>query len=953
MHHITGDGWSWVVLVSEIAALYTALVEGRPPSLPEPPIQYADFAAWQRERLQGAVLESELDYWRSQLAGAPPPLRLPTDRPRGTGQGFLAGIVTRRLPAALAAGLKALADREGVTPFMLLFAAYATLLYRYTGEEDVLVGVPIANRTHREIEGLIGFFLNTLVMRARLAGGLAFRDLLTRVRETASGAYAHQELPLEMVLQAMQHDRTANQAPFSVMFQVQNLPEPRLEFAGLTLQASRDDIQSRLATEIFDLSLVLEPGEAGIDALVIYNSCLFEKGTIERLVEQLEALLAGAVAAPEAGLDELPLASAAERAEVLAWGRAPAVPFQPPVHHAFERQARETPDAIAIIAGEIAGEEGEVAMTYAELDARADRLARHLRGLGVGPEARVALCLERSPALIASLFAVLKAGGAYVPLDPAYPRERLDYLLDDTGARVLVTERRLLAGFGAEALARVHAVCLDEERSDGSDGSVGSFPATPESLAYVIYTSGSTGRPKGVMVSHGSLASFAAAARAEYALGPGSRVLQLASISFDTSVEEIYPCLTAGGTLVLRTPGMLRSSADFLAACRQRGITLLDLPTAYWHGLAADLAAGVAGEWPSTIKGVILGGERVLPERVAAWGRRIGPGVRLWNTYGPTEGTVVAALADLASLPGGLDGLREAPMGRPLAGARAWVLDARLEPVPVGVPGELCLGGAGVARGYLDRPELTAAAFRPDPFAGAPGARLYRTGDLVRWLPAGDLEFLGRIDRQVKVRGFRVELGEIEAALAEHPGVREAAVLAREDQPGDRRLVAYVASHPGREVETGELRAFLKERLPEHMVPAAFVPLSALPLNSSGKVDRRALPAPDASRPDLAAEYVAPSTPAEEAVAAIWREVLGLARVGVRDDFYDLGGHSLLLPQVMHRLRRDFQVEVPLRSLAEETTVAGLALTVEELLLEQIERELALAEDDEREESVA
>jgi amino acid adenylation domain-containing protein len=937
MHHIAGDGWSWVVLVREIAALYTDLAAGRPPSLPEPPIQYADLAAWQRERLQGAVLEGELGYWRRQLAGSPPPLRLPTDRPRA-GQGFLAGGRSRLLPAALAADLKALADREGATPFMLLLAGYLTLLHRYTGEEDLLVGVPIANRTHREIEGLIGFFLNTLVLRVQGDGGLAFRDLLARVREVASGAYAHQELPLETVLQAMQPDRTASQAaPFSVMFQVQNLPEPRLDFAGLTLRASRAGLQSQLATEIFDLSLVLEPGEAGIDVWAIYNERLFDGATIDRLLAQYEVLLAGAAAAPERALDALPLVSPEELAEVLAWGTAPSVPPQPPVHRAFERQARETPEAVAILAGE----EGEEQVTYGELDSRANRLAHHLRGLGVGPEVRVALCLERSPDLVASLFAVLKAGGAYIPLDPAYPRERLDYLLADTGAPVLVSERGLLAGFGEEALSRVHTVLLDADQEAIAARPAGApedAPVPPERLAYVIYTSGSTGKPKGVMVQHGSLASFTASMRVEYSITSADRVLQFASISFDTSVEEIYPCLTAGGTLVLRTPGMMRSSADFLAGCRTRGITLLDLPTAYWHGLVADLAE--VGEWPPAMKRVIVGGERALPERLAAWARRFGAGIQIWNTYGPTECTVTATAFDLRSLGDGTGALQEAPLGHPVAGLRARVLAARLEPVPVGVPGELCLSGAGVARGYLGRPELTAALFRPDPFATEPGARLYRSGDLVRWLPSGNLEFLGRVDRQVKVRGFRVELGEIEAALAGHADVREGAVLAREDQPGERRLVAYTVFHPEREVPAGDLRAFLKERLPEHMVPTAFVTLAALPLNSSGKIDRRALPAPDASRPELAAEYVAPGTPAEEAVAAIWCEVLGIERVGIHDDFYELGGHSLLLPQVMHRLRRDFEVEVPLRSLAEETTVAGLALTVEELLLEQIEREL-------------
>jgi amino acid adenylation domain-containing protein len=950
MHHAVGDGWSWVVLVQEIAALYSALAVAQPSLLPELPIQYADFAAWQRAHLEGATLEAELDYWRERLAAPPPPLRLPTDRPRAAGLGFLAGGCARQIPAPLAAGLKALADREGATPFMLLLAAYLTLLYRYTGEEDVLVGVPIAGRNHREIEGLVGFFVNTLVLRTPLLGDLPFRALLAQVAAVARGAYAHQDLPLETMLQAMQADRGPGHAPpFAVMFQVQNLPDPRLEFAGLTLRASRAGLNSQLATEIFDLCLVLEPGEEGIAAWVIYNARLFEEATIERLLSQYEVLLGGIAAAPGRALDELPLASAAETAEILAWGTAPPVSPELPVHRAFARQARQTPKAVALVAGE----SGEEELTYGELDARANRLAHYLRGLGLGPEVRAALCLERSPAMIVGLLAILKAGGAYVPLDPAYPSERLDYLLGDCGASVLVTEQRLLASFGEEALRRVSAVCLDADRTQiaaaPEDAPAGEVEAS--ALAYVIYTSGSTGRPKGVMVAHGALSSFTAAARELYAIGAADRVLQFASISFDTSAEEIYPCLTTGGTLVLRGEEMVGSSAAFFAACRERRITLLDLPTAYWHGLVADLAD--AADWPPTMRRVIVGGERALPERLAAWGRQLGREVQLWNTYGPTECTVAASSFDVTGTPGAFDGLRDVPIGRPIPGLRAYVLDPRLEPAPVGVPGELCLGGAGVARGYLDRPDLTAERFIPDPFAAAEGARLYRTGDLVRWLPSGNLEFLGRTDRQVKVRGFRVELGEIEAALAEHPAVREVAVLAREDQPGERRLVAYVAPYPGREAQAGELRAFLKERLPEHMVPAVFVTLEALPLNASRKIDRRALPAPDASRPDLAAVYVAPSTAAEEGVAAIWCEVLGLERVGVHDDFYDLGGHSLLLPQVMHRLQRDFQVEVPLRSLAEETTVAGLALTVEELLLEQIERELALSGDGGREERVA
>jgi amino acid adenylation domain-containing protein len=969
MHHTIGDGWSWVVLVREIAALYQAFAQGLPSPLPELDIQYADFAAWQREHLQGATLENELGYWREQLAGAPPPLRLATDRPRTAGQGFLAGGATRLLPAALAAELKALADREGATLFMLLLAAWKTLLYRYTGEEDLLVGVPIANRTHSEIEGLIGFFLNTLVLRTQVAGDREFRSLLARVREVANGAYAHQDLPLETVLQATNPGH--GQQPFSMMFQVQNLPEPQLEFSGLTLRASRTGLSSQLATEIFDLCLVLEPGDEGIAAFMIYNARLFEEATIQRLLGQLEVLLGGVAAAPERTLDELPLAAPAAVAQVLSWATEKSVTPELPVHLAFARQARATPDAVALVAGDI-GEHGEQEITYEELDRRANRLAHHLRQQGVRPEMPVALSLERSPSMIVALFAILKAGGAYVPMDPALPRERLDFLVADSGVPVLVTEQRLLGAFGEEALSGVRVVCLEADRDRIAacpDGALDPLDAEPhfERLAYVISTSGSTGKPKGVMVSHGSLASYTAGVCLEYAIGPADRVLQFASLSFDNSAEEIYPVLTTGGTLVLRNDAMMRSSADFLAACRARGITFLTLPTAYWHVLAADLTEGV--DWPPALRQVIIGGERPLPERLEAWRRHLGTRVHLWNSYGPTECTIGATIGDLEPWLGSTDGRREAPLGRPFAGYRAYVLDLRQEPVPVGVPGELCLGGAGVARGYQGRPDLTAERFLPDPWAnllaggagvsgarqvdpdGALGARLYRTGDLVRWLPSGDLEFLGRIDRQVKIRGFRVELGEIEAALALHPALREVAVLAREDRPGDLRLVAYVVPHAGRETEVGDLRSFLKEHLPEHMVPALYLPLPALPINGSGKIDRRALPAPDASRPALAAEYEAPASPAEEGVAAIWCEVLGVDRVGANDDFFELGGHSLLLPQVMSRLQRDFDVEVPLLDLIEHTTVADLALTVEDLLMEQIERERAACEL--REDSVA
>ncbi|HBL25588.1 MAG TPA: non-ribosomal peptide synthetase, partial [Acidobacteria bacterium] len=922
LHHAVADGWSWVVLVREIATLYPAFAAGLPAPLPALPLQYADFAAWQRAHLQGETLESELGYWREQLAGAPPPLRLPTDRPRTAGIGFTAGGVQRRFPAPLGRDLQALAGREGATLFMLLLAAWTTWLYRATGEEDLLAGVPIANRTHSEIEGLIGFFVNTLVMRTTLSGGESFLSLLARVREVARGAYVHQDLPLETVLQAV-HPGAGQ--PFSVMFQVQNLPDPRLEFSGLTLRASRAGLNSQLATEIFDLCLVLEPGEEGIDALVIYNARLFEAATIERQLAQLEVLLTAVAAAPGRTLDELPLAGAAEVAQVLAWATEKPVAPELPVHLAFARQARATPGAVALVAGD----DGEVEITYAELAQQVHRLAHHLRGLGVRPEMPVALSLERSPAMITALFAILQAGGAYVPMDPGLPRERLDFLLADSGAPVLLTERRLLGAFGEAALAGVRAVCLDEEGDRIAACSAEAPDEAPrfEGLAYVIYTSGSTGKPKGVMVAHRSLASYIAGDCLEYGIGAADRVLQFASISFDNSAEEIYPVLTTGGTLVLRSDAMMRSSAAFLAACRARRITLLTLPTAWWHVLAADLAEGL--DWPPGLDRVIIGGERPLPERLEAWRRALGTRVHLWNTYGPTECTIGATLGDLAPWLGSSDGLREAPLGRPFAGYRAYVLDARQEPLPVGLPGELCLGGAGVARGYLGRPDLTAERFLPDPFAadlGEPGGRLYRTGDLARHLSDGRLEHLGRLDHQVKVRGFRIELGEIEQALLAHPGVAQAVVVARSDR-GSAHLVAWFVPAAGAAPSSAELSEHLRRTLPDYMVPSAFAALAELPLSPNRKVDRGALMQREVVRPAVAAggAPLAPRGALEETLADIWRKVLGIEQIGVDESFFEAGGHSLRLVQVQAGILDALGIEVPIVELFRHPTIASLA----------------------------
>jgi amino acid adenylation domain-containing protein len=932
LHHIVSDGWSFGVLVRDVVALYQAFVAGKPSPLPELPLQYPDFAVWQRRALSGETLEAETAWWRRRLAGEPPALRLPADRWRAEAQGFRVEGESLELPAELVTALRLLSRRQSASLYMTLLAAWKVLLARLTAEEDVLVGAPIANRNRAEVEGLIGFFLNTLLLRDDLTGNPPFAELLRRVRENTLGAFAHQDVPLEMVLQAVHPERNpARTSPFEIMFLLQNLPVRELAVAGLTFSVLEAEQRiGDLGTAIFEAGLTLaERPEGGVMAALTYNGLLFDPASMGRLLARYRRLLAAAAADPDRRLWSYDLLDEAERREILAWGAASSAtaPFLP-VHRAFERWAAAAPESLAVVAG-------ERRLAYGELDSLSNRLARHLQTLGVGPEIAVGVAVERSPEMLVALFGVLKAGGVAVPLDPSYPPERRSYILEDAGARVVLTAQAVLEA------------CAGEGRDEPLDVEVDAG-----NLAYLIYTSGSTGRPKGVMVRHGALAGYVAAFRDEHRLGPRDRVLQFASISFDTSAEEIYPCLTSGAALVLRDDAMLASTPDFLRLCGEHGVSVLDLPTAFWHEMVSRLTAEPAA-LPESLRLIVLGGERALPERLAAWHRLDGFGagaVRLVNTYGPTETTIVATRCDL---PAGLPIHGEVPIGRPVAGARAYVADPFLELAPAGVPGELCVGGSGLARGYLGRPDLTAERFVPDPWAAEPGARLYRTGDLVRLLPTDDLEFLGRVDDQVKIRGFRVELREVEAALGLHPAVAEAVVAAREDVPGDRRLAAYfVPRDPAAAPTAAELRAFLKERLPEYMVPAAFVALEALPLTPSGKVDRRALPAPGGARPEREGDFVAPRTAAEETVAAVWREVLGLDRVGATDSFFELGGHSLLLPQVMHRLRSAFQIEIPLRTLFDEPSVESLALALEEIVLADLERQLEV-EALEGEESLA
>jgi amino acid adenylation domain-containing protein len=981
-HPIVFDGGSSLVLWREVAALYEAFAAGRPSPLPELPLQYADHALWQRLHLAGDTLVGEADPWRRELAPPLPVLRLPADFDRASAHGFLAGEVYRELPAPLAAALREWGGRRGATLSSTLLAAWAAVLGRTGGEEDLLVGTPVESR-RPEVEGLIGPFRNTLVLRARPRLDRGYGPLVDEVREAAVAA-AHQDLPLEMLLTALGLPRDPRRAPpFQVLLLLRSQPAPRLSFAGLRIAVSPPDPAADLAGEVFELGLIAEEaeersdprgdgdGRGGIGLRLAYDALLFTEATAARLLDHLAAFLAAALAAPERPLAELPLLSTSERRQLLTWsdggehGEHGQAGAQPPLaHHAFLAQAARTPGAPAVVAGGAQGRE----VSYGELARLARGLARRLAAQGIGPESRVAIALERSPRMIAAVFAVLIAGGAYVPLDPASPVERLAVILGDVSGRMGrdtgqdagrgAVAAALLTGGGhaaareAARLAGLPVVDLDEiwpalEAEPASDPASDPMPeADREGLAYVIYTSGSTGAPKGVMIRHGGLASYVHATLRDLALTPADRMLQFASLSVDASAEEIFCSLASGAALILRDDAMLAGAPAFLGACARWGVTVCDLPTVFWQELVDRVDAGEAA-WPPSLRLLVFGGERALPDRVARLRRQLGPAARVINSYGPTEVTVGATSHAVHGEPDGPPRpLRELPIGRPLPGARAYVLDGARELCPSGIPGELAIGGETLARGYLGRPDLTARAFLPDPFAGRSGARMYTTGDLARHrLDGGEdgaLEYLGRIDRQVKLRGYRIELAEIEGVLAQHPAVAEAAVGIDERRAGERALVAWWAARPGEGATAAELRGFLKERLPEPMVPSLFALLPALPRNASGKLDRRSLPAPKLEAAS-AGGYEAPATPAEEAVAYVWRDVLGVQRVGRKDDFFALGGRSLLLPCVRHRLEQELGVRLPLASLLERTTAAALARAAEELLLDELERELAAA----------
>jgi amino acid adenylation domain-containing protein len=941
MHHIISDGWSLSLLMQELFTLYKSFCEGAPPSLPALPAQYRDYVLWQRSRLTGARLEELIAYWRGKLAPPLAALELPLKGPRPPLQSHRGGHLRAYLPLELIDRARDVCRTERTTLFMMLLSVYKLLLFNYSRQTDITVGAPVANRLRPEFEPLIGYFASMTVMRTSLDGDPTFRELMQRVRQTVTEAFKYQELPLETLVKELRPERDPSRHPlFQAMFVLQagrnqmSREIPGLKFAPL---------KSGTGSSKFDLQLIGVRRAEHFRLSLGYNSDLLDAEFAARILAHYRNALEAAIENPDMPISTVPLMDKTETERMLGLGLGEKLDLPEGIecaHHWIEHRAAENPDALAM-------ESGDRRVSYAELNGRANSFARRLSELGVGAEDRVAVLLDRSPVFVAAILAVLKSGGAYVPLDPQQPPKRLSEIIAQCGARVVITSAALSAALPplSPAVPRVVVGALEEF---GFEPSNPPAVAHQRSLAYVIYTSGSTGKPKGVMIEHRSLINYIHAAIHAYRLLPSDRVLQFASLGFDAHVEEIFPALCVGATVVPRTDAMLDSFPGFLLACSRAGITVLSLPTAYWHELVATMEE-LGLELPESLRLMIIGGERALSERVASWVRRVGRGVRLLNTYGPTEATVIATCHE-ARESTDEDILLPVPIGRPIANMGVRVLDDHMRPVPLCVSGELFLGGEGLARGYLDDPALSAQRFIADPFSA--GARLYRTGDLARWRPDGELEFLGRADAQVKLRGFRIEPEEVEAVLNEHPDVTHAAVVVIPDQAGAIRLVAGIVSRGEVQPTVAELRDFITERLPKFMVPSAFVTLAKMPFTVNGKIDRRAVEKEVANlaRDIVSAEYEAPATETESRLAQVFCELLGVARVGRHDNFFELGGHSLLALRLMTRLQSDFGTELPLVTLFSRPTVAELAAAVDAGRLQVAEpdavpHELALAVD--------
>jgi amino acid adenylation domain-containing protein/non-ribosomal peptide synthase protein (TIGR01720 family) len=939
-HHMVHDGWSFNnVFLKEFLALYQAFCEGHPSPLPELPIQFVDFASWQREWVQSQEAQAQLAYWQKKLSGSSPLLELPLDRPRSTEQTYNGTQIRVELPIQLSESLHAVSRQESVTLFMTTLAAFLVMLSRYTRQDDLCVGTAVANRRKSEVERLIGMIVNNLVLRTDVSGNPTFRELLSRVRETTLEAFANEDLPFDKVVEVLKPVRNLSYNPlFQAMFSFHDTPLPDLTLPGLKI--TTNVALSNKSTK-FDLDVVIIPNsqqqgrDKGITVIWEYNTDLFDAATIQQMVDQYQNLLETIVVQPNRQIRELPLLTPSQQRLLGEWNQTDREDTQNQcIHKLFELQVELTPDAIAV-------EQDGKKLTYRELSDRANKIAHYLQSLGVKPETLVGICVDRSLEMIAGLLGILKAGGAYVPIDPAYPQERISEMIADTQLGILLIQNRFqekLTGYTGQT------ICLDTDWAKIATQS----PANPVSdvqlhkLAYIIYTSGSTGKPKGVMIEHRSLLNFVTTAIDEYGINGQDKVLQFASVCFDTSIEEIFPCLCVGATLVLRTEEMLNSSDDFWRCCQKWQLTVLDLPTAYWHQLVTELQPQNS-PIPGSLRTVIIGGEEVQLEKVQHWHHctaHLSPAPQLFNSYGPTEATVVTTLERLTPTNTSVS------IGKPISNAHVYVLDQNQQPVPIGVPGELHIGGAGLARGYWQRPELTNEKF----IENTEGNRLYKTGDLVRFRRNGNLEYLGRVDNQVKIRGFRIELGEIETVLRQHPQISQAVVIAHQEITGQKLLVAYVVpqnpspnlSPTRREASeippslagkgarglgfsnnVDEIRQFLKQKLPNFMIPAAFMVLDSIPMTPNQKVDYRALPTPDFSRSDED-KFAAPRTLIEEKLVAIWSEVLRIENVGIHDNFFELGGDSILSIQLISKANQS-GIQIAAKQLFKYQTIADLA----------------------------
>lgn len=945
LHHIIFDEWSSGVLIRELGEIYAALVENKPIALPELPIQYADFAHWQREWLQGEVLLTQLRYWKQQLKDVPL-LNLPGAAARSLVQNHRGASQLLELPQQLLDALEELSQQAGVTLFMTLLAAFKTLLHRYTGQIDIAIGSPIANRHRSELEGLIGFLVNSLVLRTNLAGEPTFRELLNRVRDVTLAAYAHQDLPFEKLVEELQPVRSLGQNPlFQVVFALQNTPMEQLELPGLVLSP----VELETKTSRFDLELYVWKctdnfrslwGKGwqhsdGLRGVIVYNTDLFDSTTIASVRHHFQTLVEGIVANPDTPLSALQLLTTQEQQELLdRWERnQSSYPENVCIHQLFEQQVRKKPTAIAV-------KFGNQQFTYQALNRGSNQLARYLQKLGINSEMLVGICLERSVEAIAAMLAVLKAGGAYVPLDPSYPSERLHFMLEDAGITVVITKEDWADLFPTE---NTRIVCLDRQWDAiamESDLNL-SNPCTADQLAYLIYTSGSTGTPKGVMVPHRAVNRLVC--NTNYVeIETSDRIAQVANLAFDAATFEVWGALLNGAQLIGIDREITLSPTDFVTELQQQQISILFLTTALFNQTVSQIPQAF-----QSLKYLLFGGEMVNVDRVRTVVQQ-GKPQHLIHVYGPTENTTFSTWYEVKDIP---ENATTIPIGQAIANTQVYLLDANLNPVPANVSGEIYVGGDGLARGYLNRPELTAERFIDNPFLvdslhrknppakdtplikggrGDRSSKLYKTGDRALYRHDGNLEFLGRTDNQIKIRGFRVELGEIETAIAQHPMVQTAAVIVREVD-SNSQLIAYIVPETSTIPNERDLRSFLKTKLPAYMLPAAFVVLDTLPLTANGKVDQKALPPPHLTVARETSPTVAPTTSLEASLVEIWTKLLGAKQIGIHDNFFEKGGHSLLATQLGSRIRDRFKVELPLRSVFETPTIAELAQKIESL----------------------